>query len=147
MFGFVLHLMCRFLVWMLMTVLLIRTPGVVVLFRYIHSSTLFLQHPIGSQPVFCFQVCLLSKVIPRYVALSVCISSVSSKILFNGFDLFDNVKSVVKDLVVFIFTHQSCAHLDSILVASWSHILAVVAYYIIIKTKELIKDYPQIHHF
>ena len=49
---FVLYLMCRLLILMRITVLLIHTPGVVVLFRYIHSSTLFLQHPIGSQPVF-----------------------------------------------------------------------------------------------
>ena len=42
----------RLLILILMTVLLIHTTGVVVLFRYIHSSTLFLQHPIGSQPDF-----------------------------------------------------------------------------------------------
>ena len=143
-YGFVLYLMCRLLIWMLMTVL-IRTPGVVVLFRYIHSSTLFLQHLIGFQPVLLsmanlrvafasallicvFQVCLLSKVILRYVALSVCCSSVSANIIFMGFDLVDKVKSVVKDLVLFIFTHRSCAHLDKMLIASWSPILAVVSY-------------------
>ena len=38
-----------------------------------------------------FHVCLLSKVIPRYVALSVCCSSVSSNIIFMGFDLVDKV--------------------------------------------------------
>ena len=43
-----------------------------------------------------FQVCLLSDVIPRYVALFVCCSSVSSNIIFMGFDLVDKVKSVVK---------------------------------------------------
>ena len=75
-----------------------------------------------------FQVCLLSKVIPRYVALSVCSSSVSSNIIFIGFGLVDKVKSVLRDLVVFIFTHQSCAQLDKMLVASWSRTLAVVAY-------------------
>ena len=63
-----------------------------------------------------FQVFLLSKVIPRYVALSVCCSSVSSNIIFMGFDLVDKVKSVVKDLVLFIFTHQSCAQFDRMLV-------------------------------
>ena len=47
---------------------------------------------------------------------------------FMGFDLVDKVKSVVKDLVVLIFTHQSCAQLDNMLVASWSRTLAVVAY-------------------
>ena len=73
----------------------------------------------------CFQVCLLSKVIPRYVALSVCCSSVSSKIIFIGFDLVDNIKSVVKKIS---FTHQSCAQPDRMMVASWSWILAVVAY-------------------
>ena len=40
----------------------------------------------------------------------------------------NKVKSIVKDLVLFIFTHQSCAQLDKMLVASWSRILAVVAY-------------------
>ena len=45
-----------------------------------------------------------------------------------GFGLVDKVKSVVQDLVLFIFTHQSCAQLDKMLVASWSRVLAVVAY-------------------
>ena len=45
-----------------------------------------------------------------------------------GFDLVDKVKSVVKNLVLFIFTHQSCAQLDMMLIASWSRILALVAY-------------------
>ena len=58
-----------------------------------------------------FQVCLLSKVISRFVALSVCCSSVSSNIIFMGFDLVDKVESVVKYLVLFIFTHQSSARL------------------------------------
>ena len=71
-----------------------------------------------------FLVCLLSKVIPRYIALSVCCSSVSSYIIFMGFDLVDKVKSVVNDLVLFIFTHHSCAQLARMLVASWSRILA-----------------------
>ena len=30
-------------------------------------------------------------------------------IIFIGFDLVDKVKSVVKDVVLFIFTNQSCA--------------------------------------
>ena len=38
------------------------------------------------------------------------------------------VKSVVKYLVLFIFTHQSCTQIDKMLVASWSRILTVVAY-------------------
>ena len=33
-----------------------------------------------------------------------------------------------KYFVLFIFTHQSCARLDRMLVASWSRILAVVSY-------------------
>ena len=78
--------------------------------------------------ICAFQVCLLSKVIPKYVVLSVCCCSVSSNILFMGFDLVDKVKSVVKDLVLLIFTHQSCAQLDNMLVASWNRTLAVVAY-------------------
>ena len=79
--------------------------------------------------VCVFQVCLLSKVIPRYVALSVCCSSVSHNIIFMCFDLIDKVKSGVQDLVLFILTRQSCAQLDKMLIASWSHILAVVAYF------------------
>ena len=75
-----------------------------------------------------FQVRLLSMVIPMYVALSVCCSYVSSSIIFMGFDLVDKIKSVVKDLVLFICTHQSCAQIDKMLVASWSRILAVAAY-------------------
>ena len=69
----------------------------------------------------------MSKVISRYAVLSVCFNSVSSNILFMGFVLVDKVKSVVKDVVLFIFTHQSCAQLDKMLVASWSRTLAVVA--------------------
>ena len=76
------------------------------------------------------------KVIPRYVALSVCCSSVSSNIIFMGFDLVDKVKSVVKGFVLLIFTHQFCAQLDKMLVASWSHTLAVFAYsYVLHRTK------------
>ena len=45
-----------------------------------------------------------------------------------SFALVDRVKSVVKDLVLFIFTHHSCAQLARIPVASWSRVLAVVAY-------------------
>ena len=45
-----------------------------------------------------------------------------------GFDLIDKIKSVVKDLVLFIFVHQFCVQLDKMLVASWSRILAGVAY-------------------
>ena len=53
-----------------------------------------------------------------------------------GFDLVDKVNSVVKYLVLFIFTHQSCAQLDKMLVASWSPILAVVVYcYVLHRTK------------
>ena len=42
--------------------------------------------------------------------------------------LVDEVKSGVYVLVLFIFTHQSCAQLDKMVVASWSRVLAVVAY-------------------
>ena len=83
-----------------------------------------------------FQVCLLSKVIPRYVALSVYCSSVSSNIIFMGFDLVDKVKSIVKYLVLLIFTHQSCAQLDKMWVASWRRILAVVAYSFVLHMTE-----------
>ena len=92
-------------------------------------SNAYLRLAFVSAILMCvFQVCLLSKVIPRYVALSVCCSSVSSNIIFMGFDLVDKVKSVLKDLVLFIFTHQSFAQLDKMLVASWSRIMAIVAY-------------------
>ena len=56
-----------------------------------------------------FQVCLLLKVIPMYVALSVCCSSVSSNIIFMGFDLVDKVKSVVKDFsFIYLYTPDLC---------------------------------------
>ena len=45
-----------------------------------------------------------------------------------SFDLVDKVNNVVKDLVLFMFTHESFAQLDKMLVASWSRILTVVAY-------------------
>ena len=76
-------------VLMLMTVLLIHTPGVVVLFRYIHSSTPFLQYPMGSSQfmskanlclvfvaalLMCvFQACLLLNAFCRLIhTVSVC---------------------------------------------------------------------------
>ena len=132
------YLMYRFLILMLLTVLLIHASGVVVLFRCIHSSKLFLWHPLGflSKANLClafasalrmrvYQVCLLSKVIPRYFPLSVCCSSVSSNIILMGFDLVDKAKSVVKKIVLFIFIHQSCALLDRLFLGVD---LAVVAY-------------------
>ena len=65
-------------------------------------SKAILRLAFASALLICvFHVCLLSKVIPRYVALSVCCSSVSSNIIFMGFDLVDKVKSVVKELVLF----------------------------------------------
>ena len=51
-----------------------------------------------------------------------------------GFDLVDKVKSGVKDLVLFIFTHQSCAQLERMLVASWGRILAVVYFSVLHRT-------------
>ena len=70
-----------------------------------------------------------------YITLSVCCSSVSSNIIFIGFDLVDIVKTVVKKIVLFIFTHQSCAHLDMMLEASLSRILAVVCSSVFHRTK------------
>ena len=100
---------------------------------------------LASSLLMCvFRVCLLSKVIPRYVALSVCCSSVSSSFIFMGFDLVDKVKSVVQDLVLLIFTHQSCAQLDNMLVASWNRTLAVVAYSYVLHTT---KSSAYIAHF
>ena len=53
-----------------------------------------------------------------------------------GFDFVDKVKSVVKDFGLFIFTHQSCAQFDRMLVASCSRVLAIVAYsYVLHRTK------------
>ena len=114
MLGFRLYLMYILLILLLMTVLLIRIPGVVVLFRYIHSSTLFLQHPIVFQPVFwvrltCvlfFHVCLLSRVSPRYGAPSVCCSAVSSNIIFMYFYLVDKV-TVLWTILFYLSLHIS----------------------------------------
>ena len=61
-----------------------------------------------------------------------------------GFDLVAKVKSVVTDLVLLIFTHQSCAQLDNMLVASWSRTLAVVAYYSVLHRT---KSSANIAHF
>ena len=69
------------------------------------SNARFLLAITSALLICVFPVCLLSKVIPRYVALSVCYSSVSSNIIFMGLDLVDKVKCVVKYLVLFIFTH------------------------------------------
>ena len=92
----------------------------------------------------------MSKVIPRHVALSVCSTSESSNIIFMGFDLVDNVKSVVKNLVLLIFTHQPCAQLDNMLVASWSRTLAVVAYSSVLhrtKSSAYIAHFTEDGHF
>ena len=79
-------------------------------------------------PSICFlHVCLLSKVTPRYVVLSVCCSFTFSKIIFTRFAFVDNVNRVVNDFVLLIFTHQSCVHLDNMLTASCSLSCAVVA--------------------
>ena len=61
-----------------------------------------------------------------------------------GFDLVDKVKSVVKDLVLLIFTHQSYTRLGKMLVASWSRTLAVAAYYSVL---HMTKSYAYIAHF
>ena len=63
-----------------------------------------------------------------YVVLSLYCSSVSSNIFFMDFNLVANVKSVVEDFVLFMFTHQSCVQLDKMLVAFWSCILAILVY-------------------
>ena len=67
-----------------------------------------------------------------YVILSVCCSSASSNKIFIDLDLVDKVKSVVNDIVIFIFTYQYCAQLDKMLIASWSRSLAVVAYFYVL---------------
>ena len=136
-----------------MTVLLIRTPGVAYrsdIYTFLNTvsaaphwvpasflSKANLHLAFASALRMCvFQVCLLSMVFPRYVSLSVCCSSVSSNIIFMDFDLVDKVNSVVKDLVLLILTHQSYAQLDNMMVASWSRILAVVAYsFVLHRTK------------
>ena len=110
-----------------MTLLLDSTPGVVsrivpiyTLFNTVSAAPHWVPASFLSKANFhiafasallmcVFHICLLSRVIPRYVALSVCCSSVSCNIIFMGFDLVDKVKCVVKDFVLFIFTYQSCA--------------------------------------
>ena len=52
-----------------------------------------------------------------------------------GFDLVDKVKSVVKYLVLFIFTHQFCAQLEKMLVASLRRILVVAYSSVLYRTK------------
>ena len=64
-----------------------------------------------------FQVCCLSKVTPRYVALSMCWSSVCFSMILTGFTWVDNVNNVVNVLLRLIFTHHSFAQFESMLTA------------------------------
>ena len=63
------------------------------------------------------------------VCCTVCVLPFCVNIIFMGFDLVDKVKSVVKDIVLFNFTHHSCAKLNMMVlllgVELWqlSHIL------------------------
>ena len=97
--------------------------------------------------MWVFQICLLSNVIPRCVALSVCCSSVSPNIIFMGFYLVDKVKSVIKDLVLFIFIHQYCAQLDKMLIASWSRIMALVLYSSVLQSSAYIAHFTGDENF
>ena len=78
------------------------------------------------------------------VYCTVCVLQICVIQHFKGFDLVDKVKSVVKDLVLFIFTHPSGAQLDRLLVASWSRILADVAYFYVL---HMSKSSAYIAHF
>ena len=64
-----------------------------------------------------FQVCRLSKVSPRYVALSICWSFVRYSMILTGFILVDNVNHVVNVLFRLICTHHSFALFESMLIA------------------------------
>ena len=108
MIGLGLYLMCRLLILMLRTLLLlINIPGVVVLFLCINYSKLLLQYLIGFQPVFWVRLtcvlpllllywCVFSRSVFSHskVCCTVFCSSVSSNIIFMGYDLVDKVKSV-----------------------------------------------------
>ena len=126
MLGFGLYIMCRLLILLLMTVLFIRTAGVIVLFRYTHSTVSAAPHWVpasllskanwrlafASALLMCvFQVCIFIKGNSR-VCCTVCVF----QRYFHGFDLVEKVKNVVKDLVFFFFTDKSCAQLYRMLV-------------------------------
>ena len=111
MLGFVLYLMCRLLIFDADDSVVdpySRCGRIVPIYTFLNTvsaaphwvpasflSKANLRLALASALLMCvFQVCLLSKVFPRCVALSV-----SSNIIVTGFDLVDKVKSVVKDLV------------------------------------------------
>ena len=76
----------------------------------------------------CFQVCLLSNVIPRYVASSSSFSGVPPRVMVPAFCFGDRVNKVVEDLSLSTATHHFSVQLMSLSAANCNLYVAVVAY-------------------
>ena len=78
--------------------------------------------------ICCFQVCLLSNVIPRYVASSSAFSGVPPTVIVSAFCFGDRVNKVVEDLSLLTATHHFSVQLLSLSAANCILYVAVVAY-------------------
>ena len=76
----------------------------------------------------CFQVCLLSNVIPRYVASSSSFSGVPPIVMVPAFCCGDRVNKVVEDLSVLTATHHFSVQLLGLSAANCILYVTVVAY-------------------
>ena len=76
----------------------------------------------------CFQVCLLSNVIPRYVASSSSFSGVPPRVMVPAFCFGDRVNKVVEDLSLLNAIHHFSVQLLSLPAANCILYVAVVAY-------------------
>ena len=76
----------------------------------------------------CFQVCLLSNVMPRYVASSSSFSGVPPRVMVPAFCCGDRVNKVVEDLSLLTATHHFSVQLLSLSAAYCILYVAVVAY-------------------
>ena len=75
----------------------------------------------------CFQVCLLSNVIPSYVASSSSFSEVPPRVMVSAFCFWDRVNKVVEDLSLLTATHHVSVQLLSLSAANYILYEAVVA--------------------
>ena len=75
----------------------------------------------------CFQVCLLSNVIPRYAASSSSLSGVPPRVIVPAFYFGDRVNKMVEDLSLLTATHHFSVQLLSLSAANCILYVAVVA--------------------
>ena len=78
--------------------------------------------------MFCFQVCLLSNVIPRYFASSSSFSRVPPRGMVPAFCFGDRVNKVVEDLSLLTATRHFSVQLLSLSAANCILSVAVVVY-------------------